>query len=84
VSGALLTKELFRSELLGHERGAFTGEARRMAGLAPRRSSGRLFIDKVGEFPPDAQRASRKRLALSARNAVNRDQLAALIVVKRV
>jgi hypothetical protein len=49
-----------------------------MAGLAPRRPSGRLFIDKVGELPPDAQRASRKRLALSARNAVNRDQLAAL------
>ena len=50
-----LTRELLRSELFGHERGAFTGAVRRTAGLVTRLHRGTLFMDEIGELPPDAQ-----------------------------
>ena len=50
-----LTRELLRSELFGHERGAFTGAVSRAAGLVSRLNGGTLFMDEIGELPPDAQ-----------------------------
>jgi DNA-binding NtrC family response regulator len=50
-----LTRELLRSELFGHERGAFTGAVSRAAGLVSRLTGGTLFMDEIGELPPDAQ-----------------------------
>ena len=50
-----LTRELLRSELFGHERGAFTGAVSRSAGLVARLNGGTLLMDEIGELPPDAQ-----------------------------
>ncbi len=50
-----LTRELLRSELFGHERGAFTGAVTRTAGLVSRVDGGTLFMDEIGELPMDAQ-----------------------------
>ena len=49
------TEELFSSELFGHKRGAFTGAARDHDGFFLRASGGTLFMDEVGETPPDLQ-----------------------------
>ena len=50
-----LTRELLRSELFGHERGAFTGAVSRTAGLVARLDGGTLLMDEIGELPHDAQ-----------------------------
>ena len=47
-----LTRELLRSELFGHERGAFTGAVSRTAGLVTRLHGGTLFMDEIGELAP--------------------------------
>jgi transcriptional regulator with AAA-type ATPase domain len=48
-----LTRELLRSELFGHERGAFTGAVSRTAGLVARLHGGTLFMDEIGELALD-------------------------------
>jgi DNA-binding NtrC family response regulator len=50
-----LTRELLRSELFGHERGAFTGAGTRTAGLVSRVDGGTLFMDEIGELSDGAQ-----------------------------
>jgi DNA-binding NtrC family response regulator len=56
---------LAESELLGHERGAFTGAVSAHAGAFERASGGTLFLDEVGELPIDLQ--SRLLRALESR-----------------
>ena len=51
-----LTRELLRSELFGHERGAFTGAVSRTAGLVTRLHGGTLFMDEIGELAPGTPR----------------------------
>jgi formate hydrogenlyase transcriptional activator len=46
---------LLESELLGHERGAFTGAHERRAGRFEQAHQGTLFLDEIGDLPPDAQ-----------------------------
>jgi formate hydrogenlyase transcriptional activator len=43
------------SELFGHERGAFTGASARRIGRFELAHRGTLFMDEVGELPPDLQ-----------------------------
>src|SRR5262249_49176114 len=55
VNCGSLTRELLRSELFGHERGAFTGAIERRTGLLREADGGPVFLDEVGELTPDAQ-----------------------------
>lgn len=46
---------LAESELLGHERGAFTGAVATHTGAFERADGGTLFLDEIGELPIDLQ-----------------------------
>lgn len=46
---------LFDSELFGHEKGAFTGAVAQKKGRFERAEKGTIFLDEIGELPPQAQ-----------------------------
>jgi two-component system NtrC family response regulator len=48
-------KELLRSELFGHIKGAFTGAAHSSDGVLAQADKGTLFFDEVGELPLEVQ-----------------------------
>ena len=52
---AAIPRELIESELFGHEKGAFTGAATRMAGRFEQAEGGSLFLDEIGDMPLEAQ-----------------------------
>lgn len=52
---AELSRELARSELFGHVRGAFSGATANRAGLVELANEGALFLDEVGELALDVQ-----------------------------
>jgi formate hydrogenlyase transcriptional activator len=54
---AALPPGLVASELFGHEKGAFTGAIQRRAGRFELARSGTLFLDEVGDLPPEVQAA---------------------------
>jgi transcriptional regulator with GAF, ATPase, and Fis domain len=43
------------SELFGHEKGAFTGAVSQKRGRFERADTGSIFLDEIGELPPQAQ-----------------------------
>jgi transcriptional regulator with GAF, ATPase, and Fis domain len=50
-----LAPGLISSELFGHEKGAFTGATQRRLGRFEQANGGTIFLDEVGELPPDTQ-----------------------------
>jgi DNA-binding NtrC family response regulator len=50
-----LPREVFESELFGHEKGAFTGAVGTKPGLVELADGGTLFLDEIGEMELDSQ-----------------------------
>jgi PAS domain S-box-containing protein len=55
VNCAAMAPSLISSELFGHEKGAFTGAMQRRLGRFELADGGTIFLDEVGELPPDTQ-----------------------------
>jgi two-component system, NtrC family, nitrogen regulation response regulator GlnG len=55
INMAAIPRDLIESELFGHEKGAFTGAAGRMAGRFEQAEGGTLFLDEIGDMPLEAQ-----------------------------
>jgi two-component system, NtrC family, nitrogen regulation response regulator GlnG len=55
VNCGALDRQLVRSELFGHQKGAFTGAVRRHVGAFEAANGGSLFLDEIGELPLDVQ-----------------------------
>ena len=55
VNCAALSATLIESELFGHEKGAFTGAMARKAGRFELANGGTIFLDEIGELPPESQ-----------------------------
>lgn len=52
---AMLHREMVRSELFGHKKGAFTGASEAHEGLISVAHKGTLFLDEIGDLPEDVQ-----------------------------
>lgn len=55
VNCGAIPESLIDSELFGHEKGAFTGAVAEKRGRFERASGGTIFLDEIGELPPQAQ-----------------------------
>jgi formate hydrogenlyase transcriptional activator len=55
VNCAAISPSLIASELFGHERGAFTGALQRHLGRFESADGGTIFLDEVGDLPPETQ-----------------------------
>ncbi len=55
INCAALPKDVIESELFGHAVGAFTGAVKDKAGLLEVCDGGTVFLDEIGELPPELQ-----------------------------
>jgi transcriptional regulator with GAF, ATPase, and Fis domain len=55
VNCGAIPETLLDSELFGHEKGAFTGALSQRRGRFERADHGTIFLDEIGELPPQAQ-----------------------------
>lgn len=55
VNCASIPKELFESQLFGHEKGSFTGADKQHIGFAEQAQDGTLFLDEIGELDGELQ-----------------------------
>jgi len=55
VNCAAIPTSLIASELFGHEKGAFTGATQRRLGRFESANGGTIFLDEVGDLPPEIQ-----------------------------
>ena len=55
VNCAAIPASLIASELFGHEKGAFTGAVQRRVGRFESADGGTIFLDEIGDLPPETQ-----------------------------
>ncbi|MEI9999455.1 MAG: sigma 54-interacting transcriptional regulator [Verrucomicrobiota bacterium] len=55
INCAAIPSGLLESELFGHEKGSFTGAITRRIGRFELAERGSLFLDEIGDFPPNLQ-----------------------------
>jgi PAS domain S-box-containing protein len=55
VNCAAIPPSLVASELFGYEKGAFTGATQRRVGRFESADGGTIFLDEIGELPPETQ-----------------------------
>jgi DNA-binding NtrC family response regulator len=55
VSCAILARELFESELFGHEKGSFTGALKERIGRFELADTGTIYLDDIDDVPLDLQ-----------------------------
>ncbi len=55
VNCASIPTSLIASELFGHEKGAFTGATQRRLGRFEAANGGTIFLDEIGDLPPEIQ-----------------------------
>ncbi len=55
VNIGAIPRDLAESQLFGHEKGAFTSATKKHLGYFEQASGGTIFIDEIGECPPDLQ-----------------------------
>ncbi|HEU4620957.1 MAG TPA: sigma-54 dependent transcriptional regulator, partial [Burkholderiaceae bacterium] len=55
VNCGAISPNLIEAELLGHEKGSFTGAERQHIGYFERANGGTIFLDEVTETPPEMQ-----------------------------
>ena len=55
VNCGAIPRELFESEIFGHQKGAFSGATRDRVGAAEQADGGTLFLDEIGEMDTDLQ-----------------------------
>ncbi len=70
-----ISPTLIESELFGHERGSFTGAARRHQGYFERAHMGTLFLDEITEMPIELQVKLLRVLETGTLSRIGGDQL---------
>ena len=55
VNCSSFSKELLESEMFGHRAGSFTGALKDKKGLFEEANNGTIFLDEIGEMPPQLQ-----------------------------
>jgi two-component system NtrC family response regulator len=55
INCGAIPKDLLESELFGHVKGSFTGAFAHKKGKAEAADGGSLFLDEIGELPPELQ-----------------------------